>query len=166
VAARSGSKPRGGGGGPAGPRPTAKRDETGPRRLAREAALQILFALDESGAEDAAAVTHAIQTYWAHLEGPAAGREYADEIVRAVMPQRDALDQFIRDANPNWRIERMARVDRNILRIAVHEFVHGSVPANVAIDEAVELAKRFGGEESPAFVNGTLDKIARNHKKL
>jgi N utilization substance protein B len=162
--ARSGSKPRAGSGG--GPRPAAKRDETGPRRLAREAALQILYALDETAVDDSAALTHAIQTYWAHLEGPVAGREYADQLVRATMQERDALDQAIRDANPTWRIERMARVDRNILRIAVHEFVRADIPANVAIDEAVELAKRFGGEDSAAFVNGTLDKIARNHKKL
>ena len=160
--ARSGSKPgprkHGGGGG--------KRDDAGPRRQAREAALQVLYGLDESAATDEAAIAHAIQSYWAHLEGPTSGRAYGDDLVRAVMQRRDALDEAIRAANPTWRIERMARVDRNILRLAVHEFLDTDVPANVAIDEAVELAKRFGGEESPAFVNGTLDKIARNHSKL
>ena len=143
-----------------------KRDENGPRRQAREAALQVLFALDESETSDTTTIGHAIQTYWSHLEGHVAGRAYCDELVRGAMAKRDAIDQAIRDANPTWRLERMARVDRNVLRLATYEFVDGGIPANVAIDEAVELAKRFGGEESPAFVNGTLDKIARNHKKL
>lgn len=155
--ARNENKPRKAGG---------KRDDAGPRRQAREAAIQVLYALDESQPTDLDAIAHAMQSYWAYLEGPVGGRAYADDLVRDVMQRRDALDEAIRAANPTWRIERMARVDRNILRLAVHEFVDAGVPANVAIDEAVELAKRFGGEESPAFVNGTLDKIARNHSKL
>jgi N utilization substance protein B len=143
------------------------REDPGPRRMAREAAVQILYALDASGATDDAAIAHAIHAYWAHLEGPAPGRAYADELVRGVMARRDAIDETIRGANPNWRIERMARVDRNILRVAAHEIADvGDVPANVSIDEAVELAKRFGSEESPAFVNGVLDKVARIHAKL
>lgn len=126
----------------------------------------MLYALDANTQGDTEDIAHAIQTYWAHLEGPAGGRPYADDLVRAVMAHRDALDEAVKAANPTWRVERMARVDRNILRLATHEFLDGDVPAHVAINEAVELAKRFGGEESPAFVNGTLDKIARNHSKL
>ena len=149
--------------GPGGPR-----DDAGPRRQAREAALQILYGLDAAGATaDAEAVTRAIDAYWGYLEGPAAGRPYGDELVRGVMARRDQIDEAIRAANPTWRIERMARVDRQILRVAAHEILDRiDVPASVAIDEAVELAKRFGTEDSPAFVNGTLDKVARVGGKL
>jgi N utilization substance protein B len=129
--------------------------------------VQVLYALDTTGARDAGAVTQAITSYWAHLEGPAAGRPYADELVRGVMARRDELDAAIRAANPAWRIERMARLDRNILRVAAHEMLdRDDVPPHVAIDEAVELAKRFGTDESSAFVNGTLDKVARAAGKL
>lgn len=141
-------------------------EETGPRRLAREAALQVLYALDVANESSAEAINRAINAYWAHLEGPPEGRTYGDELVRGVMAKRDALDGAVRSANPNWRVERMAKVDRNVLRLAALELVHLGVPSQVAIDEAVELAKRFGTAESSAFVNGTLDKLARAHGKL
>jgi N utilization substance protein B len=159
--ARSGNKPTGRGAG------GRKREDAGPRRLAREAALQVLYALDDQPADqNDATIARAISAYWSHLEGPASGRPYADDLVRAVMAKRDSIDASIREANSAWRIERMGRVDRNILRIAVYEFGHSDIPPSVSIDEAVELAKRFGGEESPAFVNGTLDKIAKSLGKI
>jgi N utilization substance protein B len=152
---------------PPSPRRRGGRDEVGPRRQAREAAVQILYGLDAAGTTEPTTVEHAINAYWGHLEGPAAGRAYADELVRGVMGARDKLDEAIRAANPAWRIERMARVDRNIIRVAAYEMLlRDDVPAHVAIDEAVELAKRFGTEDSPAFVNGTLDKVARMQGKL
>ena len=87
--------------------------------------------------------------------------------MRAVMHHFDAIDEAIRNTNLNWRLDRMAQVDRNILRIATYEIVFSNdVPAEVAINEAVDLAKRFGSAESPAFVNGTLDKLARTKGKL
>jgi N utilization substance protein B len=129
--------------------------------------VQVLYGLDAAGTTDAKAIEQALNAYWGHLEGPAAGRAYGDELVRGVMAARDKIDDAIRAANPVWRIERMARVDRNILRVAAFEMLHrDDVPAHVAIDEAVELAKRFGTEDSPAFVNGTLDKVARANGKL
>ena len=141
-------------------------DETGPRRLAREAALQVLYALDATNETSFEAIHRALNAYWAHLEGPPEGRAYGDELVRGVMAKRDELDAAVRSANPNWRVERMAKVDRNVLRVATLELVHLGVPSQVAIDEAIELAKRFGTAESSAFVNGTLDKLARAHGKL
>ena len=148
------------------PRKLAPR-EPGPRHQAREAAVQVLYALDAVAPGDDGEVERALGAYWAHLEGPAPGRAYCDEAVRGVMARRDDLDQAIRSANPTWRVERMARVDRNVLRLATWEMLHGAeVPAQVAIDEAIELARRFGAEESPAFVNGTLDKLATMHGKL
>lgn len=146
--------------------PKAPHEGDGIRRQAREAAAQVLYALDAAGDREEAFVEDALRNYWAHLEGPAPGRPYGDALVRGVVAKWDELDAMIRAANPNWRIERMARVDRNLLRMAAWELAFGAVPAEVAIDEAVELAKRFGTEESGAFVNGTLDKLATLQGKL
>lgn len=143
--------------------------EPGSRRLAREAALQMLYGLDAANAFGSADVEAQVRAYWEHVDEVSRtdGRAYADAIVRGVATERDALDGEIRAAQTNWRLERMARVDRNILRIAAWEILRGTeVPAEVAIDEAVELAKTFGTEESPAFVNGSLDRLAARHNRL
>ena len=86
---------------------------------------------------------------------------YADAVVHGVSSQLEQLDQRIRAASQNWRLERMTRVDRNVLRIGTWELLEQTeIPRAVILDEAVELAKRFGTEESGAFVNGVLDRIA------
>jgi N utilization substance protein B len=129
----------------------------GARTSAREAALQMLFAIDATGAD----VDQAISDFWRELPGDAEGRPYADELVRGVRRDADKLDERIRSASQNWRIERMARIDRNALRLGTYELLtRTDVPRAVVLDEAVELAKRFGGEESSKFVNGVLDRIA------
>lgn len=93
--------------------------------------------------------------------GAAAGRAFADELVRGVLEHREALDAAIADKSKNWSITRMARVDLNILRLAVFELIYrDEIPKNVTINEAIEVAKKFGTEESPSFVNGILDEIA------
>jgi N utilization substance protein B len=139
--------------------------EPGPRHQAREAAVQVLYALDSIKSPDEGDTERALAAYWANLEGPAPGRPYCDEAVRGVMKIRAALDESIRAANSAWRVERMARVDRNVIRLAAWEMLHTKdVPPEVAIDEAVELARKFGTEDSPAFVNGTLDKVASMNK--
>jgi len=132
--------------------------DNGPRRQAREAALQVLYAIDSGADVD---VERALAAYWANLDGPAAGRPYGDQIVRGVTAKREAIDEALRGASSNWRLERMARIDRNLLRIGLWEMLHGGeVPPQVAIDEAVELARTFGAEGAYAFVNGILDKVA------
>jgi N utilization substance protein B len=129
----------------------------GARTTAREAALQMLFAIDASGND----VDQAISDFWRELPGDAEGREYADELVRGVRAKAEQLDERIRAASQNWRLERMARIDRNALRLGTYELLtRTDVPRAVILDEAVELAKRFGGEESSKFVNGVLDRIA------
>ncbi len=129
----------------------------GARTSAREAALQMLYAV-EAGEED---VEHVIRQFWRQTPGDAEGRAYADELVRGITETREAVDGLIRAASENWRLERMTRVDRNILRVAAYELSRASdVPRAVAIDEAVELAKRFGTEDSSKFVNGVLERIA------
>jgi N utilization substance protein B len=117
----------------------------------------MLFAIDATGGD----VDQAISDFWRELPGDAEGREYADALVRGVRDGAEKLDERIRAASQNWRLERMARIDRNALRLGTYELLtRTDVPRAVVLDEAVELAKRFGGEESSKFVNGVLDRIA------
>ncbi|SRR5690606_8559959 len=129
----------------------------GARTTAREAALQMLFALEVSGAP----VEQVIREFWRELPGDAEGRPYADELVRGVAERLADVDARISSASEHWRLERMARVDRNLLRLGSFELMERrDVPRAVILDEAVELAKRFGTEESGKFVNGVLDRVA------
>jgi N utilization substance protein B len=138
----------------------------GARSLAREAALMILF-----GAETTTSTDELLAHFWRALAPDASiaadpeTRVYAEEIVRGVLAEHEAVDAAIRKASANWRLERMSRVDRNILRLAAWELIHDQ-PRAVVIDEAVELGKRFGTEDSSAFVNGVLDRIASNLGKV
>jgi N utilization substance protein B len=129
----------------------------GARTTAREAALQMLFAIEASGGDP----ERAIDDFWRELPGDAEGRAYADEVVRGVRSQLAELDTQLARASKNWRLERMTRVDRNVLRLGAWELAQKlDVPRAVVLDEAVELAKRFGSEESAPFVNGVLDRVA------
>jgi N utilization substance protein B len=129
----------------------------GARSSGREAALQMLFAMEAGGGS----AERAIASFWRETPGDPEGREYADRAVRGVADDLEKVDEVIRKASTNWRIERMARVDRNVLRLGTWELLQqADVPRAVVLDEAVELAKRFGSEESGAFVNGVLDRIA------
>ena len=95
------------------------------------------------------------------LPVPPESRAYAAELVRGVYREREALDARIQSVSSRWRVDRMARVDRNILRMGAFELLHraGEVPRTVAINEALEVAKTFGTAESSAFINGLLDRI-------
>ena len=129
----------------------------GARRSGREAALQMLFQIEASGASADDAVT----LFWRAFEGDPEGRSYADEAVRGVAAHLAEIDAQITAASTHWRLERMARVDRNLLRLGTWELAHRpDVPRAVVLDEAVELAKAFGTEDSSAFVNGVLARIA------
>jgi len=131
----------------------------GARHSGREAALQMLFQIEASGAS----ADDAIDLYWRSFAADAdpEGRVYADACVRGVAREGPALDQQIAAASQHWRVERMARVDRNVLRLGTWELVHqADVPRAVVLDEAVELAKAYGTDDSSAFVNGVLNKVA------
>lgn len=132
----------------------------GSRRKGREAALRILYFMDVAGVSAQQAIKH----YWGHLadvDEPAEQREFADELVSAYADHQDEVDGLIRSSSHHWRLERMPIVDRNVLRVAIVELQHMSnIPKRVTLNEAVELAKRFGSEGSGAFVNGVLDRIA------
>jgi transcription antitermination protein NusB len=128
------------------------------RRQAREAALQMLYQMDLSGA----APEDVVRLYWTHLSGHAPeGEEFANALVLGCGHERDTIDALIREVSHHWRLERMSRVDRNILRLGAYELLRmPDVPRRVTLNEAVELAKRYGSEGSSGFVNGVLDRIA------
>jgi N utilization substance protein B len=129
----------------------------GSRRKAREAAVQMLYQIDLCGLDPAVAV----ELFWQHLGSAAERDEFADQLVLGFARVSEAIDAKIRAVSRHWRLERMARVDRNIIRLGAYELMHvADIPRRVTLNEAVELAKRFGNEESPAFVNGVLDRIA------
>lgn len=118
----------------------------------------MLFQLEASGVTPDLAV----ELFWRTYEdADPEGRSYADAIVRGVAENLKAIDERVTAASQNWRLERMSRVDRNLLRLGTWELMFRSdVPRAVILDEAVELAKSFGTDESSAFVNGVLDRIA------
>jgi N utilization substance protein B len=133
---------------------------TGSRRSGRAYALQLLYARDGDPTTDVAGAA----ATWAEafdIEIDATAQAFARELVAAAAECGPRLDELITGASKNWRIDRMSRVDRNILRLGACELVaFRDVPVKVVINEAVELAKRFGTAESSAFVNGVLDRIA------
>jgi len=132
---------------------------------ARALALQLLYAWDEVGAPGGDP-----RPLWAAI---CAGRgsaprieERALDLAERVARERPALDAVLQRAADNWRLERLAVVDRNVLRIALAELGEGSVPVKVVIDEAIRLARWFGAGRSPSFVNGILDRVAREQGRL
>jgi len=134
----------------------------GYRRKSREYALQMLYQYDVSHQSAGLA-----EGFWADKEVPENIMEFADSIVDGVIENLDMIDDKIRLSASNWSIDRMAVVDRNILRMAVFElFYIKDIPVKVTINEAIEIAKRFGEEESGSFVNGIIDRIVRDHQEL
>ncbi len=133
------------------------------RRRSREAALQVLYAVDLTARDEppAPSAQEMFESAASHFELPEGARAFAKELVLGVVARRDELDACISRHAANWRVERMAAVDRNVLRLASYEICATDTPAAVVIDEAVELARRFGADRSPAFVNGILDALAR-----
>src|SRR6202165_840586 len=133
----------------------------GSRRKARECALQMLFAADIADAVP----DEVLRTYWAELddsETEGVAREFATRLAAGTLANLDALDERLPSRAEHWRIPRMAIVDRNILRLAVYEFLYEPTPRTVAINEALEIARRFSTYEATQFINGILDAIKRD----
>ena len=133
----------------------------GSRRKARECALQMLFAADvaEMPADEV------VRSYWAELgetDLDVTAREFATRLAARTLSNLELLDERIRSRAEHWRISRMAVVDRNILRLAVYEFLYEPTPRTVAINEALEIARRFSTYEATQFINGILDAIKRD----
>ncbi len=130
----------------------------GTRRKARECALQMLFAADISKSGE----SFSTEDYWNELGEPAFDeqmRYFADKLTKGTLQRIEIIDDRIRTRAEHWRIERMAIVDRNILRLAVFEFLFEETPATVVINEALEIARRFSTFEATQFINGILDAI-------
>jgi N utilization substance protein B len=133
------------------------------RTRARELALQFLYALDIQGDEYRERLDAFLHE---ELEGKAGADEaiaYATRLVDGVILHRPAIDRLLSDAARNWGLTRMAGIDRSCLRLGVYEMLHEpEVPTKVAINEAIELAKRYSTEQSGGFVNGILDRIRKD----
>jgi N utilization substance protein B len=130
---------------------------TSRRTKARERALQALYQIDVA----AEGIDDALSRFWKSFEP--VEREVmalAEDLVRGVAAHRRAIDDTIESVSTNWRLDRMAKVDRNVLRLAVFELLETDVPVKVVLNEAIELGKKYGSESSGAFVNGVLDKVA------
>ena len=127
------------------------------RHQARTLALQVLFEVDVAGHQP----SDVLARYMADMALPQPVRRYVERLVTGVMSHVDEIDQQIGEAAPAFPVNQLPAVDRNILRIAIYELrIEADVPVKAAINEAVELAKRFGGENSSRFVNGVLGTIA------
>ncbi|MFA5074064.1 MAG: transcription antitermination factor NusB [Nitrospirota bacterium] len=134
------------------------------RRKAREHALQILFQLDVRKTKPSAAI---LKQFWREYEADDEVKEFAEEIVKGTYKHLDETDALIRQCAKNWSLDRMAVVDRNVLRMAVYEILYRmDIPTSVTINEAIEIAKKYGTDESGSFVNGILDRAARITGKL
>jgi N utilization substance protein B len=138
---------------------------SGTRRKARECALQMLFAADvvKGTLQDVST-----DDYWSELgdtDFDDKTREFANNLVRGTLANNEAIDDKIRTRAEHWRIERMAIVDRNVLRLAVYEFLYEDTPHTVVINEALEIARRFSTFEATQFINGILDAIKLDLEK-
>ncbi len=133
----------------------------GKRRKARELALQFLYQLDLRGETDLASCS---EEFWGRHPVDPEARAFAETLVRGTTLHRQKIDELITQYAEHWDLERMAVVDRNILRAGIFELLWTTdVPPKVAINEAIEVAKKFGTEDSSRFINGILDRI---HKEL
>jgi N utilization substance protein B len=128
----------------------------GQRRTARECALQMLYEYDVGKHPE----TEIVRTFWQMNDYPDKVGEFANQLFRGTIAQLGEIDAVIQQHTSNWRLGRLAVVDRNILRLAVFEFLSGSgTPETVIINEALEIARKFSTQESALFVNGVLDSI-------
>jgi N utilization substance protein B len=134
----------------------------GHRRIARECALQMMYELDVGKHPK----EEILRTYWLMNEHPPKVREFAELLFEGTVQRLKEIDKVIQQHTKNWRLGRMAAVDRNVLRLAVFEFLWGGkTPETVVINEALEIVKKFSTHESAQFVNGILDSIKNDLTK-
>ena len=135
----------------------------GKRRKARESTLQILFQLEFNDSE----LENIFESFWQEKKASKEIKEYSRWLVEGIVSHRERIDRLIQSVSENWRIDRMALVDRNVLRIAVFELLceERLAPA-IVIDEAIEIAKKYSSEEAATFVNGILDAARKKIEKM
>ena len=128
------------------------------RRKGRELALQVLYQLDMSGESS----EQALRSFADSFEHTPGAREFGEALVRGVLDQREQIDASIAEASEHWRLERLSRIDANVIRIAVYEMTTPpGLPPQIAINEAIEVARKFGTTDSAAFVNGVHDAVGK-----
>lgn len=126
----------------------------GYRRKAREIALQVLYQIDTTGMDP----LEALDLFWLNFDAPVSAREFAVTLVTGTMEHVAEIDALIRECSDHWSLDRMARVDKNILRMAIYELLHlHEIPPRATLNEAIDIGKIYGSENSGAFVNGILD---------
>jgi N utilization substance protein B len=130
------------------------------RRKSREFALQMLFEWDMTH-QDPKRVE---KQFWKSAPAADPTRKFANQLFEGSVSDAGPNDELVSRLSENWRLDRLATVDRSILRLAIHELREGAVPAKVVIDEALELAKKFSSAEAPAFLNGVLDAAFKSFK--
>jgi len=129
------------------------------RRQARERALQVLFQVDMGGTDPAVALAQMDEEFGSLTES----KDFTEKNVYGVIENLLFIDQVIAAVSKDWNVERMANVDRNIMRLALYEvFFCDDIPNSVSVNEAVDLGKKFGGDESGKFINGILGKVIEN----
>jgi transcription antitermination protein NusB len=129
------------------------------RRKAREYALQLLFQIDFT---KRALERKDLEEFWSGRTVTREVREFTESLVKGTLEKLDDIDMIIEKATENWLLKRMAAVDRNILRFAAYELLYrNDIPSAVTINEAIEIAKKFSSMESASFLNGVLDKLAK-----
>ena len=132
------------------------------RTRSRELALQVLYQFDARGSDAVEQMDHFLQS---EEVDEAEVHEFTRKLVKGTIEARDSIDEMLSAAAENWKLHRMAIVDRNILRMAVYEMLHiEEIPAKVSINEAIELGKRYSTKQSGSFINGILDRIRREEK--
>lgn len=133
------------------------------RTKAREYALQILYAIDITKEDPVTC----IERFWDSTDETSGDvKEFTGEIVTGVSDKRDDIDKLISKHATNWQLDRMAVIDRNVLRLATYELLfREDIPPKVSINEAIDIAKKFGGNDSGKFVNGVLDKINKTESR-
>ena len=129
------------------------------RRKSREFALQMLFEWDMTRQKPA----RVEQLFWKSARAADSTRKFADQLFEGALAEAEKSDRLVDKLSENWKLERLAAVDRSILRLAIYELRFGTAPPKVVIDEALELAKKFSSADAPAFLNGILDAA---YKKL
>lgn len=129
----------------------------GIRRKARELALQVLYQMEVTRAPAPAGP----DSFWGHFPSRPASRDFAQRLVAGTVEHRAEIDGSLAEAAENWKLDRMSRVDLIILRLATYELLYcPDIPLRVSIDEAIEIGNRYGSDDSPAFINGVLDRVA------
>ncbi len=131
------------------------------RRISREVALQVLYQMEFDSALSA---VQGLRQYEDHFKNDQHSMDYTEKLIQGIKQNQSEIDDIIQKFSINWKISRMSHVDRNIIRLSIYEMIHlkDEVPKNASINEAIEIAKKFGSEDSGHFINGILDQIAKS----